>query len=103
VSELRHELEATVAARQEMGAELEPQLIDHFLTRMEAEIDRRVAERAAPPRPRPKPIPLALPLGSLGIAIPLVGAAGGIAGLAGVIAVCIAIVLVNLIYIGNMR
>jgi hypothetical protein len=104
VSELPQELEATVAARREVGAELEPQLIDQFLARMEAEIDRRVAERAAPPqRQRPRPIPLALPLGSLGIAIPLVGAAGGIAGLAGVIAVCIAIVLVNVIYISNMR
>ena len=97
------ELEATVAARREVGAELEPQLIDQFLARMEAEIDRRVAERATPQRQRPRPIPLALPLGSLGIAIPLVGAAGGIAGLAGVIAVCIAIVLVNVIYISNMR
>ena len=104
MSDLRHELEATVAARQEVGAELEPQLIDQFLARMEAEIDRRVAERATPvQRPRPRPVPLALPLGSLGIAIPLIGAAGGTTGFAGVLVVCIAIVLVNLIYISNTR
>ena len=42
-------------------------------------------------------IPLAL--GSLGLAIPLIGAAGGLAGVAGVIAVCIAIVLVNLLWV----
>ena len=42
-------------------------------------------------------IPLAL--GSLGLAIPLIGHAGGLAGVAGVIAVCIAIVLVNLLWV----
>jgi hypothetical protein len=41
-------------------------------------------------------IPLAL--GSLGIAIPLMAIAGGIAGLAGIIAVCIAIVFVNVLW-----
>src|SRR5215468_4712196 len=99
--DFRHELEATLAAREEIGEELEPQLVDRFADRIEAEIDRRASEKAARQRPRsPGPhgnapmIPLAL--GSLGLSIPLIAIAGGIAGLAGVIAVCVAIVLVNL-------
>jgi hypothetical protein len=43
-------------------------------------------------------MPIAVPLGSLGIAIPLIGAAGGTAGFPGVLIVCIAIVLVNAFY-----
>ena len=98
--ELRHEAEATLAARQEVGKELEPQLVDQFVDRVEQEIERRARElarqrRAGPAHNAPM-IPLAL--GSLGIAIPLIAIAGGQAGTAGVIAVCIAIVLVNLLW-----
>jgi hypothetical protein len=99
-NELREEAEATLAARAEVGQELEPQLVDRFADRMEQEIDRRARELAAQRRPSPANnapmIPLAL--GSLGIAIPLLGIAGGTAGFPGVIAVCIAIVLVNLLW-----
>ena len=96
--DFRHELEATLAAREEMGEELEPQLVDRFADRIEQEIDRRARERATLQRPRDARhnapmIPLAL--GSLGIAIPLMGIAGGTAGFGGVLVVCIAIVLVN--------
>ena len=107
--DFRHELEATLAAREEVGDELEPQLFDRFADRIEAEIDRRAGEKAARQRSRlPGPhhgdapiIPLAL--GSLGLSIPLMGIAGGIGGLPGIIAVCIAIVLVNLLWVGGWR
>ena len=99
--ELRHELEATLAAREEVGHDLEPQLVDHFVDKVEKEIERRAQElagRRRPSRSHNAPmIPLAL--GSLGIAIPLLGIAGGTAGLPGVIAVCVAIVLVNLLWL----
>jgi hypothetical protein len=99
--DFRHELEATLAAREEVGDELEPQLVDRFADRIEAEIDRRASDKAARQRSRPPGphlgnapmIPLAL--GSLGLAIPLMGIAGGTAGFPGVLVVCIAIVLVN--------
>jgi len=99
--DLRHEAEATLLARQELGKELEPQLVDSFVDRIEEEIDRRAREEAARRRPargrHPGPtIPLAL--GSLGIAIPLMGIAGGTAGFPGILVVCIAIVLVNLFW-----
>lgn|SRR5215217_4291138 len=102
--EFRHELEATLAAREEMGAELEPQLVDRFADRIEQEIDRRAKEHAYRQRPRSHSAPtIPLALGSLGLAIPLIGAAGGLAGVAGVIAVCIAIVLVNLLWVFGRR
>jgi anti-sigma factor RsiW len=99
--EYRHELEATLAAREEMGEELEPQLVDRFADRMEREIDRRAKDEAHRQRPRSPGhnapmIPLAL--GSLGLAIPLMGIAGGTAGFPGILVVCIAIVLVNLFW-----
>jgi hypothetical protein len=98
--DLRHEAEATLLARQELGKGLEPQLVDSFVDRIEEEIDRRAREEAARRRPtksHPGPM-LPLALGSLGIAIPLMGVAGGTAGFPGILVVCIAIVLVNLFW-----
>ena len=99
--EFRHELEATLAAREEIGDELEPQLVDRFADRIEQEIDRRAKEQAYRQRPRSPGhnapmIPLAL--GSLGLSIPLLGIAGGTAGFPGILVVCLAIVLVNLFW-----
>ena len=97
--EIRHEAEATLAARREMGQELEPQLVDRFADRIEKEIERRAQELAVRERRPPHNAPMIpLALGSLGISIPLIAIAGGIAGLPGIIAVCIAIVLVNLLW-----
>ena len=103
VSELGKELEATIRARQEVGAELEPQLVERFVDRLEAEIDRRVDQRLAQRRPAHSGPVTPMVLGSLGISIPLMGIAGGTAGLGGIVAVCIAIVLVNLFWAGSMR
>src|SRR5215831_7890404 len=106
--DFRHELEATLAAREEMGEELEPQLVDRFADRIEQEIDRRASEKAARQR---QPLPsdahnapmIPLVLGSLGLSIPLIAIAGAFAGLAGVIAVCVAIVLVNVLWTTGRR
>ena len=94
--ELRHELEATLEARRELGPRHEQELVDRFADKIEAEIEQRAGELARKRKPEGVNIPLAL--GSLGIAIPLLGIAGGTAGLAGIIAVCVAIVLVNLFW-----
>jgi hypothetical protein len=100
VSELGKELEATLRARQEVGSELEPQLVERFVDRLEAEIDRRVDQKLAARERRPARHGSITPmvLGSLGIAIPLMGIAGGTAGLGGIFFVCVAIVLVNLFW-----
>jgi hypothetical protein len=80
----KHELEATLAARRELGPEHETHLIDGFLDRIEREIDRRVDERVAarvPTKRRGSP----LHPGNIAVAIPIVAISGGIGGLAGLI------------------
>ena len=93
VSETRDELKAALEARRELGAELEPQVIDGFVER----IEQRIEQRARELQPRRSGPDKGLVLASLGISIPLLGIAGGIAGLPGIALVCVAIVLVNLI------
>ena len=95
--ELREEAEATLAARVEVGQELEPQLVDRFADRVEQEIDRRARELATQRRPTHNAPMIPLALGSLGLAIPLIAIAKD-SGAAAVIAVCLAIVLVNLLW-----
>jgi hypothetical protein len=92
----RAELEAILAARKELGPEYEPELVDSFLERVEKRLESR---RSATPRRRDRQLHPAVStpvvLGSLGLAIPLLGVAGGTAGIAGVLVVCLALVLVN--------
>jgi anti-sigma factor RsiW len=93
----REELQAALRARRELGAEYEPQIVDSFLERIEKRLDERVKAR---PVRRDEPehrMVTPMVLGSLGLAIPLIGIAGATAGAAGVALVCVAIVLVNLL------
>lgn len=90
----KDELESAVEARRELGPEYEDAVLDSFVEKVE----RRMEERLTAAPAKNSPPTLAVPLGSLGLAIPLLGVAGGTAGLAGVIAVCIAVVLVNIAY-----
>jgi hypothetical protein len=86
--EPQKELEATLAARRELGPEHDEQLIAGFLERIDKEIDRRVEERVARRRPAP-------PLNKeLGIAVPVVALAGIFGGVVGVIGALIALAVV---------
>jgi hypothetical protein len=90
----KDELESAVEAQRELGPQYEDAVLDSFVEKVERRLEERLKaepRKAAPPA-------LAVPLGSLGLAIPLLGIAGGTAGLAGVIAVCLAVVLVNVAY-----
>jgi hypothetical protein len=89
----KHELEATLAARRELGPEHDAHLIDGFLDRIEGEIDRRVDERVAsrvPAKRRASP----LHPGNIAVSIPIVAIAGGIGGLPGLIAALIALAVI---------
>ncbi len=93
---LRDELEATIAARRELGHDLEPALIDSFVERIERRIDDR--KRAREPSLRDRGMELALAIVSFIFAIPLLLIAGATAGFEGVAVVAGAIVLVNFFF-----
>ena len=89
----QQELEATLAARRELGPEHEDELVAGFLQRIDQEIDRRVDDRLrrlAPQKPRGSVIHP----GNLALCIPIVAIAGGIGHLAGLIVAFLALALV---------
>jgi hypothetical protein len=89
----RRELEATLAARRELGPEHEQELVAGFLDRIEAEIDRRVDERVRQVAPRRSGGSVVHP-GNLALCIPIIAIAGGLGHTAGVIVAFLALVLV---------
>jgi hypothetical protein len=93
----RDELHAVIEARHELGSTHEPELVDRFVERIERRIDERIRAGTANRSGRRDHETFVITLVSLGISIPLLGIAGGTAGLWGVIAVCVALVLVNLV------
>jgi hypothetical protein len=102
------ELKVALEARRELGEELEPQVIESFLERIEEAIDARVDERLANARPSKRhrmeaEHQLGVTLGSIGIGIPLTGIAAGTAGLAGLVVCWLGIVLVNFAYVLSRR
>jgi hypothetical protein len=94
--ETQKELDATLAARRELGPEHDEQLVAGFLDRIEKEIDRRVNQRLAERGPARKRAS-ALHPANLALCIPLVAIAGGIGGVAGLIVAFIALATVFLV------
>jgi small-conductance mechanosensitive channel len=89
----RQDLEAAIEARKELGAEMEPHLIDAFVER----IERRIAERTEESErslKRKRDHQKEMVLGAMGISIPLLGIAAVFTGLAGVIVVCAALAVI---------
>ena len=92
--EVHTELEATLAARRELGSAHEEQLVAGFLDRIEKEIDRRVEERVRAVGPRKRRGGSPLHPGNLALCIPIVAIAGGIGGLPGLIVAFLALAVV---------
>jgi hypothetical protein len=97
----RDELTAAIEARRELGKELEPQVVDSFVER----IERRVAERtsAKPARKDDSDNTLALAIVSLLAAIPITAIAATHGGNVAIALVWVGIVLVNLAYARRHR
>ncbi|MHB8643554.1 MAG: hypothetical protein ACYDA3_11810 [Gaiellaceae bacterium] len=90
MSDLEHEFAATLHARQELGRELEPQLVERFVDKLEAEIDKRVDEKLkAAQRPRRKGSITPMVLGSLGTGVAATAVANGM-GAAGIVVAIVA-------------
>jgi len=93
---LRQELKATLAAREELGSEMEPVILDAFVARIERQLEERdgASERALEKKRNHQK---EMVLGSMGISIPLLAIAAVFAGLAGVIAVCVALAVIAIV------
>jgi hypothetical protein len=92
----KQELEATLAARQELGPAHDSELIAGFLERIDREIDRKVEERVAqrtPAKRRSSPIHP----GNLAICIPIIAVAGGVGGTVAAIFAILALAAVFLV------
>jgi hypothetical protein len=89
----RDELRAAIEARKELGEESEPALIEAFVDKMEKELARRQRETEQSLR-RKRKHQQEMVLGSMALAIPLLGVAGAFTGLAGVIVVCAALAVI---------
>jgi hypothetical protein len=93
---LKEELEAAIAARTEVGAGLEPAVIDAFVAR----IERRLVERAGRDElalMRRRDHEKEMILGSMAISVPLFAIAAVFTGLAGVVAVLVALVVIAVV------
>jgi hypothetical protein len=87
----REELRATLEARQELGPAYEAELVERFAQDLERRLQlpqRRHKEKLTTEE-------TGIVIVSILASIPLMGIAGGTVGLAGVIAVCVALVIVN--------
>lgn len=95
VSELvpKEELTAAIEARKEVGAELEPAVVDAFVARIEQRLADRTEETERSLK-RKREHQKEMVLGAMGISIPLLAIAAIFTGLAGVIAVCAALAVI---------
>jgi hypothetical protein len=93
---IREELNTALAARRELGEELEPAVIDAFVERIEKRIEKRVGHSEKALR-RKQDYQKEMILSSMGISIPLLAIAAIFTGLAGVIAVCVALCVIAIV------
>jgi hypothetical protein len=89
----KRELEATLAAREELGPAHDDELVAGFLDRIDREIDRRVEERVSQRAPARRRATVIHP-GNLALCIPIIAVAGGVGGgLGGVIVAFLALAI----------
>ncbi len=93
---VNRELRSAVEARKELGEEMEPEVIDAFVDRIERRLaDREGAGQVAIERKREHQKEMVF--GSMALSIPLLAVAAVFTGLAGVIAVCVALIVIAVI------
>jgi hypothetical protein len=90
------ELQAAIEARKELGADMEPAVIDSFVER----IERRLAERSDQSEnalKQRRDHQKEMVLGGMAISIPLFALAAIFTGLAGVLAVCAVLAVIAVV------
>jgi hypothetical protein len=89
----REEVRSVMAARSELGEEMEPAVVDAFVARIEAKLaDRKTESERALKLQRDHQKEMVL--GSMALSIPLLAIAAVFTGLAGVIVVCVALAVI---------
>jgi hypothetical protein len=91
----KDELEAAIEARKELGAEMEPAIIDGFVERIEQRLAARDQDRERSLKRR-RDHQKEMVLGAMAISIPMLAIAAIFTGLAGVIVVCAALAVIAL-------
>jgi hypothetical protein len=98
--EVKRELQATLAARRELGPEYDEHFIQALTEKIMAQVGDQIARTPAPAPPLPRGLAadqrLALAICSLIFLIPLIGVAGHVFGALGVATAFAAVVLINL-------
>jgi hypothetical protein len=89
----REELQAVIEARAELGADMEPAVIDAFVERLERRLAEGAAEREQALK-RKREHQKEMVLGAMGISVPLLAIAAIFTGLAGVLVVCGALAVI---------
>ncbi len=96
VARTRDDLQAAIEARKELGAEMEPAVIDAFVERIERRLVERTdaTERALKKK---RDHQKEMIIGSMAVSIPLFALAAIFTGLPGVVAVCAAIAVIAVV------
>jgi hypothetical protein len=93
---VREELEAALEARRELGADMEPAIVDAFVERIERQLaDRGRDDESALRRRREHQKEMVL--GAMGISVPMFALAAIFAGLPGVVAVCLMLAVIAIV------
>jgi flagellar biosynthesis protein FlhB len=92
----RDELHAAIEARKELGTDLEPEVIDGFVERIEQRLATR-ADQSEQSLKRKRDHQKEMVLGAMGISVPIFVIAAIFAGLAGIIAVGVVIAVVAVV------
>jgi hypothetical protein len=90
------ELRAAVEARQELGDQMEPAVIDAFVARIEQRLGERAEDRERALKRR-RDHQKDMTLGAMALSIPLLTVAAVFTGLAGVIVVCVALAVIAVV------
>jgi len=92
----KDELEATIAARKELGADMEPALVDAFVERIEKRLETRGGESERALKQK-RDHQKEMVLGAMGISVPMFVIAAIFVGIYGVIAVCAALTVIAIV------
>jgi hypothetical protein len=95
-SVVKDELSSAIAARRELGEEMEPAVIDAFVARIERRLADGADERERALKRR-RDHQKEMVLGSMGISVPLFAIAAIFTGLPGVVALCVALAVIAIV------